>query len=85
LINNEESKLFIQQVANGLSATPVHPMLTKGITDAYISGLGRQHKMTGASILTITSETDIRPSIISVSAKNLMKQPDYFAEIFGPY
>jgi NADP-dependent aldehyde dehydrogenase len=84
LINNEESKLFIQQVANGLSATPVHPMLTKGITDAYISGLGKQHKMTGASILTITSETDIKPSIISVSAKNLMKQPDYFEEVFGP-
>jgi NADP-dependent aldehyde dehydrogenase len=84
LINNEESKLFIQHVANGLSATPVHPMLTKGITDAYISGLGKQHKMTGASILTITSETDIKPSIISVSAKNLMKQPDYFEEVFGP-
>jgi NADP-dependent aldehyde dehydrogenase len=40
--------------------------------------------MTGASILTISSETDIKPSIISVSAKNLMKQPDYFEEVFGP-
>ncbi len=84
LINNEGSKLFIQQVADGLSATPVHPMLTKGITEAYMSGLTKQHKMTGASTLTITSETDIKPSIISVSAKNLMKQPDYFEEVFGP-
>ena len=84
LINNEESKLFIQQVADGLSATPVHPLLTKGITDAYMSGLEKQHKMTGASILTITSETDIKPSMITVSAKNLMQHPDYFEEVFGP-
>jgi 2,5-dioxopentanoate dehydrogenase len=84
LINNEESKLFIQQVANGLSSTPVHPLLTKGITDAYKSGLERQHKMNGASVLTITSETDIKSSIITVSAKNLMQNPDYFEEVFGP-
>ena len=84
LINNEESKLFIQQVADGLSATPVHPLLTKGITDAYKSGLEKQHKMNGASILTITSETDIKPSIITVSVKNLMQNPDYFEEVFGP-
>jgi alpha-ketoglutaric semialdehyde dehydrogenase len=84
LINNEESKLFIQHVADGMSATPIHPLLTKGITDAYKSGLEKQHKMSGASILTITAETDIMPSIITVSAQNLMQNPDYFEEVFGP-
>ncbi len=84
LIDNEESKLFIQQVANGLSATPIHPLLTKGISKAYKSGVEKQHKMTGASVLTITAETDIRPSIITVSAKNLMQNRDYFEEVFGP-
>jgi NADP-dependent aldehyde dehydrogenase len=84
LINNEESKLFIQQVADGLSATSVHPLLTKGITEAYKSGLKRQHNMKGASILTNASDTDIRPSIITVSAKNLIQIPEYFEEVFGP-
>jgi NADP-dependent aldehyde dehydrogenase len=46
--------------------------------------LEKQHKMSGASILTITAETDIKPSIITVSAKNLMQNPDYFEEVFGP-
>jgi 2,5-dioxopentanoate dehydrogenase len=84
LINNEQSKLFIKRVANGLSAALIHPLLTKGITDAYRSGLEKQHKMNGASILTITVEADIQPSIIEVGAKNLMQNPDYFEEVFGP-
>ena len=84
LLNNEESKLFIQHVAEGLSASSIHPLLTEGITKAYKSGLEKQHKMSGASILTITAETDIKPSIIMVSAKNLMQNPDYFEEVFGP-
>ena len=84
LINNEESKLFIQHVADGLSATPIHPLLTKGITDAYISGLEKQHKMSGAPMLTITAEANIKPSIMTVSAKHLMQNPDYFEEVFGP-
>ncbi len=84
LINNEDSKFFIQHVAEALSASPIHALLTEGITRAYKSGLEKQHKMSGASILTITAETDIKPSIITVSAKNLMQNPDYFEEVFGP-
>jgi len=84
LINNEESRLFLQRVADGLSATPIHPLLTKGITDAYKSGLEKQHKMSGASVLTINAETDIKPSIITVNAKSLMQNPGYFEEVFGP-
>lgn len=84
LINNEESKLFIQHVAEALSATPTHPMLTKTITDAYKSGLEKHHTMSGVSILTITAETEIKPSIVTISAKNLMQHPDYFEEVFGP-
>jgi NADP-dependent aldehyde dehydrogenase len=84
LINGEESKLFIQQVAEALSETTMHPMLTKGITDAYKSGLEKHHSMSGASVLNITSETEIKPSIITISAKNIMQHPDYFEEVFGP-
>ena len=84
LINNEESKLFIQRVTDGLAATPVHPMLTKGITDAYKSGLQRQYNMSGDPIPAITAETEIRPGILTITAKSLMKNRDYFEEVFGP-
>jgi NADP-dependent aldehyde dehydrogenase len=59
-------------------------MLTKGITDAYKSGLEKHHSMSGASVLNITAETEIKPSIITISAKNIMQHPDYFEEVFGP-
>jgi 2,5-dioxopentanoate dehydrogenase len=84
LIDNEESKLFIQHVTHGLAATDVHPMLTKGIADAYKSGLERQYKISGDPIPTVTAESDIRPNIIVISAKSLMENPDYFEEVFGP-
>ena len=83
-INNEESKLFIQKVANGLSATSLHPLLTKGIADAYKSGLEKQEKLPGASAFVTKTETDIKSSIILVSAKNVLQNPDYFEEVFGP-
>jgi alpha-ketoglutaric semialdehyde dehydrogenase len=84
LINNEESKLFIQRVTDGLAATPVHPMLTKGIADAYKSGLQRLYNMSGDPMPAITAETEIRPGIITITAKSLMKNRDYFEEVFGP-
>ncbi len=40
--------------------------------------------MSGTTVLSITAETDIKPSIITVGAKNLMQNPDYFEEVFGP-
>jgi 2,5-dioxopentanoate dehydrogenase len=83
-MNNEESKLFIRHVTAGMSATPVHSMLTKGIADAYKSGLERQYKMSGHPMPAITAETDIRPSIITINATSLMEYPDYFEEVFGP-
>ena len=84
LINNEESKLFIQHVANGLSVTSIHPMLTKGIADAYKSGLERQYKISGDPIPDMNHDADIRANIITISAKSLMANPDYFEEVFGP-
>ena len=40
--------------------------------------------MSGDPIPKITTESEIRPSIITISAKNLMENPDYFEEVFGP-
>jgi alpha-ketoglutaric semialdehyde dehydrogenase len=84
LINNEDSRLFIQKLADGLSETNLHPLLTKGIADAYKSGLEKQKNLPGATLFATKSETGIRPGVISVSAKNVLQNPDYFEEVFGP-
>jgi 2,5-dioxopentanoate dehydrogenase len=83
-IDNGDSRLFIQSVADGLSASSVHPLLTKGIADAYKSGLDKQKNLPGATIFATESVTDLRPSVISVSAKNVLHNPAYFEEVFGP-
>ena len=83
-INNEESKLFIKKLADTMSATAIHPMLTKGIADAYSSGLEKKKKLPGASAITAKTGTDIEPYIISVAAKDVLQHPDYFEEVFGP-
>jgi 2,5-dioxopentanoate dehydrogenase len=84
MMNNEESKSFIQNVASTLSASSVHPLLTRGIEEAYISGLERQRKLKGARELITKSETEIRPGMISVSAEEVLQDPVFFEEVFGP-
>ena len=83
-INSEESKSFIGKLADVLSACSIHPLLTKGITDAYKSGLEKQIKLPGAVKVGTIPKADVEPSIISVNAKQVLEHPDYFEEIFGP-
>ena len=83
-INNEESKLFIQKVAETISVSALHPLLTKGITDAYRSGLEKQKNLQGAKQVTISTESDLEPNIMSVHGNDVLQYPDYFEEVFGP-
>lgn len=84
MMNNEQSKSFIQNIAASLSATDVHPLLTKGIEEAYISGLERQRKLKGAVELITKTATEIKPGMISVRAKDVLQEPAFFEEVFGP-
>jgi NADP-dependent aldehyde dehydrogenase len=83
-INNDESKSFIQKLAASMSASAIHPLLTKGISDAYKSGLKKQNKLPGATRVITKAESEIEPSVISVNAKDVLHYPDYFEEVFGP-
>ena len=83
-INNEESRVFIQKAADAINSSVIHPLLTKGITSAYISGLDKQKKLPGAKTFTGGSEGNLLPSLQSVSAKNILQHSDYFEEVFGP-
>ena len=83
-INNEESKLFIQRVADKISATDIHPLLTKGIAEAYKLGLVKQKKLQGAREVTLNTEKEIEPHITMAYAKDVLEYPEYFEEVFGP-
>jgi len=84
LINNEESRLFIQKTADALSATMIHPLLTKGISEAFVAGLEKQKKLPGIEVVTGRREENIAPSMQMVSASYVLQQPEYFEELFGP-
>jgi 2,5-dioxopentanoate dehydrogenase len=83
-IENEESNSFIKKVADALSASALHPLLTKSITEAYQSGLEKQKNLPGARQVTAKREMGIQPFILSVPAKNVLQHPEYFDEVFGP-
>jgi alpha-ketoglutaric semialdehyde dehydrogenase len=84
-IHNKESISFIQKLADTLSTTTIHPLLTKGISEAYQSGVEKQKKLDGATeLITTKSDGAIHPQIISVSAKHVLENPAYLEEVFGP-
>ncbi len=84
LMNNEEGRSFIRKTADALSVATIHPLLTRGIADAYIAGLQKQKSLPGAHVVSENAEMTIAPAIFSVSAKDLLQTPEYFEEVFGP-
>ena len=84
LMNNEESRSFTQKTAAAILESTIHPLLTKGITEAYISGLQKQIKLPGAEVISANAEMTLQPALLSVSAKDLLRTPEYFEEVFGP-
>jgi 2,5-dioxopentanoate dehydrogenase len=82
--NNEDSLSFIQQISNALSETALHPMLTKGITDAFQAGLQKQNQLPGAKSLMPVTGSVVEPHISMAYAKDVLQNPDYFEEVFGP-
>jgi 2,5-dioxopentanoate dehydrogenase len=83
-INNADSRMFIQQTASAMSASIIHPLLTKSISEAYASGLEKQQKLPGVQVVSVRTEKNIDPAIQTVSAKYVLEHPDYFEELFGP-
>jgi alpha-ketoglutaric semialdehyde dehydrogenase len=83
-INNEESKLFIQLLADAITASAIHPLLTKGIAGAYQTGIEKELKLPGASAVTTKPASGIQPYVLSAKAKNVLQNPGYFEEVFGP-
>jgi NADP-dependent aldehyde dehydrogenase len=81
---NEDSLSFIQQISNALSSIALHPMLTRGIADAFRAGLQKQNNLPGAKSLRPVTGSVVVPHIIMVFAKDVLQNPDYFEEVFGP-
>jgi NADP-dependent aldehyde dehydrogenase len=84
-MNTEESRQFIQQVAQAMSAPALHPLLTRAIDNAFAAGLEKQIKLPGIQELTIArKDPGLKPWLRSVAAKQIFQNPDYFEEVFGP-
>ena len=68
-----------------MATTSIHPLLTKGISEGYISGLEKLHKLPGCKLISEKkTEHGINANMVSVSAKDVLQNRDYFNEIFGP-
>jgi len=84
LMNNEESIRFIQKTAEALAASVIHPLLTKGISEAFVAGLEKQKKLPGIEVIAKRRERNFDPSIQQVSASHILQHTGYFEEVFGP-
>ena len=56
----------------------IHPLLTKGIANAYKSGLEKQNKLPGVRTLTTEQKQNTRP----VSFNRISKKPDAKSGLF---
>jgi len=83
-INNEESMVFLQKTAEAMQASSLHPLLTKGIEDAYQSGLKKQIKLPGAKEFDLKIGAPVKPHILWVAAKDVLQNQEYYEEVFGP-
>ncbi len=84
-IDNDESRQFIEQTALAMSVPALHPLLTRGIDNAFVAGLEKQIKLPGIQELVIhKADSGLKPRLRSVAAKHIFQNPDYFEEVFGP-
>jgi len=84
LMANENSEQFINQLAEALSSAAIHPMLTKGISDAYGDGVEKQKKLSGATSPLKNLANNNTANLITANAKDALTNPEYFEEVFGP-
>jgi alpha-ketoglutaric semialdehyde dehydrogenase len=70
----------LDEVEEGLSATPEGTMLNPGIRDAYISGCAARARELGEA----AGEGRILPRLFRVSATRFLEQPSLEEELFGP-
>jgi len=84
LLKSETSDQFIKQLANALSASVIHPMLTKSIAEAYNSGSAQHQQLPGATALVAHTGNKVSANLITVAAAEAIAHSEYFEEVFGP-
>ncbi len=85
LIDNAESKTFVQQLSKALDSTTLHPMLTANMDAAYKKGVQHQQQLTGVDVLVKPADAEtLHPSLVATTVQQVLKTPDYLEEVFGP-
>jgi NADP-dependent aldehyde dehydrogenase len=71
---------FLAEAAQAVAETPLHPMLTPGIHDAYIAGTARL----ASSVTTVArGEGDPAPVLFRTDAATFLAEPSLQDEVFG--
>jgi 2,5-dioxopentanoate dehydrogenase len=83
-IESADSQAFIQTMAQTMAQTSLHPMLTKGIAEAYKNGIEKQKNLENAQAISPKTEGHISPNVLVTTAKTVIKNPAFLEEVFGP-
>ena len=71
---------FLAEAAQAVAETPLHPMLTPGIHDAYVTGTARL----ASSVTTVArGEGDPAPVLFRTDAATFLDEPSLQDEVFG--
>ncbi len=71
---------FLAEAAQAVAETPLHPMLTPGIHDAYVTGTARL----ASSVTTVArGEGDPAPVLFRTDAATFLAEPSLQDEVFG--
>lgn len=79
----ESNEPFVNVVAENLNKISVGAMLTSGIRQAFLNGIG--HLKTQEGITTLTPPTeDVAPTLLVTTATQAIDNPSVTEEVFGP-
>ena len=88
-IDNEDLKLFLQELGAAISKivpnTMLHPGIAKAYTEKRKAALSQSDVATIAESATAAGENQGAPTLASASAKAFFSNPLLHQEVFGPY
>jgi len=79
-----EGNRFIEQTAHALNEVSTHAMLTGGIRQAYLSGIGSLRSVPDTELLTDFSDETVRPHLLKTSLAAALRHLELTEEVFGP-
>lgn len=84
MVNDEETRDFIAALAKSLSNVQLHPMLTPGIAQSFVSTTQALASLPGIRVVCASDTAAPAPFLAVLNAATFLGQPQFREEIFGP-